>query len=165
MYLYYSVRYFSLWCCYTCRFHRSYPFPSFNVKDLHTVDRGVKEHLLPEISRSDWTVVIGHFLGVDHCGHRYGPSHPAMSEKLQEMDDVIRYEMIGKCIMSISIKLFLFPFRATWSALVSLDHTSLIELSNLISATERKALNCNVNELRRFSPVGILIYIVLDTHG
>lgn len=27
------------------RFHRSLPFPSFNVKDLHTVDNGILQHL------------------------------------------------------------------------------------------------------------------------
>ena len=73
------------------RFKRSYPFPSFNVQDLHTVDKGVKKHLLPEIERGDFSLLIGHFLGVDHCGHRYAPDHPAMADKLTEMNDVIRY--------------------------------------------------------------------------
>ena len=31
-------------------FHRSFPFPSFNARDLHTVDNGVLLHLLPEIT-------------------------------------------------------------------------------------------------------------------
>ena len=30
-------------------FTRSHPFPSFNVKDLHTVDDGVMRHLFPEM--------------------------------------------------------------------------------------------------------------------
>ena len=38
----------------------------------------------------DWDVVIAHFLGVDHCGHRFGPDHPAMADKLTQMDGVIR---------------------------------------------------------------------------
>lgn len=75
---------------YILRFTRSYPYPSFNVQDLHTVDQGVKKHLLPEITRNDSNLLIAHFLGVDHCGHRYGPEHPAMAEKLTEMNDVIR---------------------------------------------------------------------------
>lgn len=29
------------------KFHRSLPFPSFNVKDLHTVDDGILKHLYP----------------------------------------------------------------------------------------------------------------------
>ena len=30
---------------YPTAFKRAFPFPSFNVKDLHTVDNGVIEHL------------------------------------------------------------------------------------------------------------------------
>ncbi|XP_076443343.1 GPI ethanolamine phosphate transferase 3, catalytic subunit-like [Babylonia areolata] len=72
------------------RFYKSHSFPSFNVKDLHTVDNGILKHLYAEIRRKDWDVAIAHFLGVDHCGHRFGPNHPAMGEKLQQMDQVIR---------------------------------------------------------------------------
>ena len=71
-------------------FERFYPYPSFNVKDLHTVDNGVISHLIPEIQKLDWDVIIAHFLGVDHCGHRYGPYHSAMAEKLIQMDEVLR---------------------------------------------------------------------------
>lgn len=38
----------------------------------------------------DWDVLVAHFLGVDHCGHRFGPDHPAMADKLTQMDGVIR---------------------------------------------------------------------------
>ena len=72
------------------RFHRSYFFPSFDVKDLHTVDDGVTANLIPEIKKKDWDVIIAHYLGVDHCGHRYGPNHPAMEDKLNQMDKIIR---------------------------------------------------------------------------
>ncbi|XP_033108786.1 GPI ethanolamine phosphate transferase 3-like isoform X2 [Anneissia japonica] len=71
------------------KFAKSFPFPSFNVKDLHSVDNGIMKHLLPEINQSDWNILIAHFLGVDHCGHRYGPYHSAMGEKLSQMNDVI----------------------------------------------------------------------------
>ncbi|CAI7621728.1 unnamed protein product [Penicillium manginii] len=69
------------------------PFDSFNVWDLHTVDNGVNEHLFPLLrpeNKSKWDVIFGHYLGVDHAGHRYGPNHAAMASKLQEMDRVIR---------------------------------------------------------------------------
>ncbi|XP_064621054.1 GPI ethanolamine phosphate transferase 3-like [Lineus longissimus] len=72
------------------RFRKQFPFPSFNVKDLHTVDNGVLTHLVPELNNHDWDVLIAHFLGVDHCGHRYGPYHPAMAEKLNQMDQMLR---------------------------------------------------------------------------
>ncbi|KAJ8392768.1 hypothetical protein AAFF_G00072520 [Aldrovandia affinis] len=77
------------------KFHRSLPFPSFNVKDLHTVDNGILQHLYPTMEGSDWDVLIAHFLGVDHCGHRFGPDHPAMADKLTQMDAVIR-SVIGR---------------------------------------------------------------------
>ncbi|KAL0965561.1 hypothetical protein UPYG_G00282970 [Umbra pygmaea] len=72
------------------KFHRSLPFPSFNVKDLHTVDNGILQHLYNTMVGDDWDVLLAHFLGVDHCGHRFGPDHPAMAEKLTQMDEVIR---------------------------------------------------------------------------
>ncbi|XP_013403091.1 GPI ethanolamine phosphate transferase 3 [Lingula anatina] len=72
------------------RFIRSYPFPSFNVKDLHTVDNGIIKNLIPELKKSGWDMLIAHFLGVDHCGHRFGPYHPVMGEKLTQMNDVLR---------------------------------------------------------------------------
>lgn len=75
---------------YPGRFKRSFPFPSFNVKDLHTVDNGILELLLPRLRKRDWDITIAHFLGVDHCGHRYGPNHLAMADKLSQMNDVIK---------------------------------------------------------------------------
>uniref|UniRef100_A0A3Q3ISB0 GPI ethanolamine phosphate transferase 3, catalytic subunit n=1 Tax=Monopterus albus TaxID=43700 RepID=A0A3Q3ISB0_MONAL len=70
------------------KFYRSLPFPSFNVKDLHTVDNGILQHLYTTVG-DDWDVLVAHFLGVDHCGHRFGPDHPAMADKLTQMDGVI----------------------------------------------------------------------------
>ncbi|KAJ5533522.1 hypothetical protein N7494_010074 [Penicillium frequentans] len=71
----------------------THPYDSFNVWDLHTVDNGVNEHLFPLLrpeNKGKWDVIFGHYLGVDHAGHRYGPDHAAMAGKLQEMDKVIR---------------------------------------------------------------------------
>nr|CAD7459859.1 unnamed protein product [Timema tahoe] len=74
---------------YPGRFIREYPFPSFNVWDLDTVDSGILDNLIVEIKKSDWSLLIAHFLGVDHCGHRYGPYHHEMSRKLKEMNSII----------------------------------------------------------------------------
>ncbi|CAC9886421.1 unnamed protein product [Aureobasidium pullulans] len=66
-------------------------YDSFNVWDLHTVDNGVNDHIFPLLhssNTSSWDVIFGHYLGVDHAGHRYGPDHPAMASKLQEMNTV-----------------------------------------------------------------------------
>lgn len=67
-----------------------FDYPSLNVKDLHTVDNGVTAHLVPELELYDAELVIGHFLGVDHVGHTYGPSHPSMGDKLAQMDRVLK---------------------------------------------------------------------------
>ncbi|KAJ1930148.1 mannose-ethanolamine phosphotransferase gpi13 [Tieghemiomyces parasiticus] len=97
----------------------AYPFPSFNVWDLHTLDNGVLEVLTRQTPldatdlkryetaaeaeqdaaragtgvHSDGMIpeafpplTIAHFLGVDHCGHRFGPDHPAMAAKLDQMN-------------------------------------------------------------------------------
>lgn len=70
-------------------------YDSFAVYDLHTVDNGVIDNIFPLIEsghaqRDQWDVLIGHCLGVDHAGHRYGPDHPAMASKLQQMDEFVR---------------------------------------------------------------------------
>jgi len=70
-------------------FWRKYPFPSFDVKDLDTVDLGVAKHLIPEMKRNDFDVLVAHTLGVDHVGHRYGPDHPEMKVKLSRTNDLI----------------------------------------------------------------------------
>uniref|UniRef100_A0A914XKF3 GPI ethanolamine phosphate transferase 3 n=1 Tax=Plectus sambesii TaxID=2011161 RepID=A0A914XKF3_9BILA len=74
---------------FPAQFHRQFPFPSFDVKDLHSVDDGVLGHLYDELNKPDWTLLVAHFLGVDHCGHKYGPSHPEMRRKLDQMDRMI----------------------------------------------------------------------------
>ncbi|XP_068944714.1 GPI ethanolamine phosphate transferase 3 isoform X6 [Petaurus breviceps papuanus] len=71
-------------------FSQAFFFPSFNVKDLHTVDNGILEHLYPTMDRDDWDLLIAHFLGVDHCGHKHGPHHPEMAKKLNQMDQMLQ---------------------------------------------------------------------------
>lgn len=70
----------------------TFPYDSFNVEDLHTVDEGVLRHLFPLLKdkSGSWDAIIGHFLGVDHVAHRVGPDHPTMKGKLQQMDNVLR---------------------------------------------------------------------------
>ncbi|KAH7326366.1 hypothetical protein B0I35DRAFT_449055 [Stachybotrys elegans] len=68
-------------------------YDSFNVWDLHTVDNGVLDNIFPLLEKErkgEWDVLIGHCLGVDHAGHRYGPDHAAMTAKLQQMDEFAR---------------------------------------------------------------------------
>ncbi|XP_015523909.1 GPI ethanolamine phosphate transferase 3 isoform X1 [Neodiprion lecontei] len=74
---------------YPGRFMRHFPYPSFNVWDLDTVDDGVRQQIFIELKKTDWSLLVAHTLGVDHCGHRYGPNHPEMSRKLTETNDLI----------------------------------------------------------------------------
>ncbi|EDV36022.1 uncharacterized protein Dana_GF12178 [Drosophila ananassae] len=75
---------------YPRRFKRAYSYPSFDIFDLDSVDNQIKKHLPKELSSDDWQVLVAHFLGVDHCGHKHGPMHEEMARKLSEMNDVIR---------------------------------------------------------------------------
>ncbi|KAF7301116.1 GPI ethanolamine phosphate transferase 3 [Mycena indigotica] len=70
----------------------TFPEDSFNVEDLHTVDEGVIRHIFPllEDNSKPFDFLIGHFLGVDHVGHRVGPDHSSMKDKLKQMDTVLR---------------------------------------------------------------------------
>ena len=34
-------------------FNHSFPFPSFNTRDIDTVDNGVLDHLVPEMSKGE----------------------------------------------------------------------------------------------------------------
>lgn len=70
----------------------TFPFDSFNVEDLHTVDNGVINNLFPlfQPDAPHWDIIVAHGLGVDHVGHRVGPDHPSMGDKLDQMDRVLR---------------------------------------------------------------------------
>ena len=89
------------------QFDDSNPYPSFNTRDLDTVDDGCLEHLPRLLSnlgggerlgvendKSDeekFELLVAHFLGVDHVGHTYGPHDRHMTEKLAQMDDALSY--------------------------------------------------------------------------
>ncbi|KAM7077752.1 LOW QUALITY PROTEIN: GPI ethanolamine phosphate transferase 3 [Ciconia maguari] len=72
------------------KFFHSYFFPSFNMKDLHAVDDGILQHLYPTVDSGEWDVLITHFLGMDHCGHKHGPDHPETAKKLTQMNEMLR---------------------------------------------------------------------------
>ncbi|CAG5055624.1 unnamed protein product [Parnassius apollo] len=66
------------------RWLRSHALYSFHTWDLDTVDNEVDSKIYEEIKKDDWDLLVAHYLGVDHAGHRYGPNHPEMARKLQE---------------------------------------------------------------------------------
>ncbi|KAI8464250.1 MAG: hypothetical protein J3K34DRAFT_492384 [Monoraphidium minutum] len=70
-------------------FEWAWPYPSFNVKDLHSVDDGVWQRVLPLLrgrAPAGWAVLIGHYLGVDHAGHSHGVRSRQMARKVAQMD-------------------------------------------------------------------------------
>lgn len=67
-------------------------YPSFNIKDLDTNDISVNQRL-KEIFANEtlkWNVMIAHYLGLDHCGHTFGPKSPIIKRKLNDIDKTIR---------------------------------------------------------------------------
>lgn len=80
---------------FSAHFHpnMSNSYDSLNVWDLHSVDNGVIKHIFPTLENktpAKWDVAIGHLLGVDHAGHRYGPNHKEMKNKLNQMNRFIQ---------------------------------------------------------------------------
>ncbi|CAG9795698.1 unnamed protein product [Diatraea saccharalis] len=66
---------------------RSHALYSFHTWDLDTVDAEVDTKIYDELKKNDWDILVAHYLGVDHAGHRYGPNHQEMTRKLQETND------------------------------------------------------------------------------
>ena len=69
-------------------FTLAYPFDSHNVRDLDTVDNGVKDKFRKHL-QEDWDLIVGHMLGVDHVAHRYQANHAEMQRKLKEVNEFI----------------------------------------------------------------------------
>ncbi|KOX71550.1 GPI ethanolamine phosphate transferase 2 [Melipona quadrifasciata] len=63
---------------------------SFFVTDFTEVDDNVTRHIHKELyNNNDWSIMILHYLGLDHIGHVHGPFSPLIKTKLKEMDNVI----------------------------------------------------------------------------
>jgi ethanolamine phosphate transferase 2 subunit G len=74
-------------------FHRQYANQdSLFVNDFYEGDKKITNSIQIELSNSDWSMLILHYLGLDHMGHVFieGPFHELVSEKLNEMDNVIK---------------------------------------------------------------------------
>lgn len=53
---------------------------------VHNLFSEVDNKIYDEIEKDDWGLLVAHYLGVDHAGHRYGPNHPEMARKLNEVN-------------------------------------------------------------------------------
>ncbi|AOW04673.1 GPI ethanolamine phosphate transferase 2 [Yarrowia lipolytica] len=62
---------------------------SFFVSDYTEVDNNVTRHIDTQLDqKTEWDVLILHYLGLDHIGHKTGPESPFMPAKQKEMDDI-----------------------------------------------------------------------------
>ena len=71
-------------------FERSDGTTSFFVSDFTEVDNNVTRHISDEMENDDWSVMVMHFLGLDHIGHKTGPRGPNMPAKQREMDGIVK---------------------------------------------------------------------------
>ncbi|XP_046746051.1 GPI ethanolamine phosphate transferase 2-like [Diprion similis] len=62
---------------------------SFFVTDYTEVDDNVTRHIDGELNKDDWSIMVLHYLGLDHIGHIGGPQSPLIKPKLREMDEII----------------------------------------------------------------------------
>lgn len=63
---------------------------SFFVSDFTEVDHNVTRNVAPELRNTDWGLMILHYLGLDHIGHKAGPRSSNMVPKQQEMDGIVK---------------------------------------------------------------------------
>eukprot|EP01028_Stygiella_incarcerata_P000602 TRINITY_DN1089_c0_g1_i2.p1 TRINITY_DN1089_c0_g1~~TRINITY_DN1089_c0_g1_i2.p1 ORF type:complete len:985 (+),score=201.59 TRINITY_DN1089_c0_g1_i2:81-3035(+) len=79
------------------RISRQFNHPSLNVWDLYSVDECALAEYSKEIGfgRGDWDVLIVHFLGSDHAGHRFKVDHERTAERLETYNEAIR-DMIDR---------------------------------------------------------------------
>ncbi|KAF0642608.1 hypothetical protein FPSE5266_08630 [Fusarium pseudograminearum] len=62
---------------------------SFFVADFTEVDHNVTRNIAPELENNDWGLMVLHYLGLDHIGHKAGPKSPNMVPKQEEMDSIV----------------------------------------------------------------------------
>lgn len=71
-------------------FDRADGTSSFFVADFTEVDNNVTRHVSDELRQTDWSLMVLHYLGLDHIGHKGGPRSPNMVPKQHEMDAIVR---------------------------------------------------------------------------
>ncbi|KAI4254389.1 MAG: hypothetical protein LQ352_003121 [Teloschistes flavicans] len=62
---------------------------SFFVSDYTEVDYNVTRNIPAVLQRDEWDGMVLHYLGLDHIGHKMGPSSPHMLPKQAEMDAIV----------------------------------------------------------------------------
>ena len=71
-------------------FDRYEEHDSLNVRDLDTLDKNVAEGIYKELDQgSDFTLMLGHIIGVDSAGHSYNAQHPEIERKLKDSEEIL----------------------------------------------------------------------------
>ncbi|KAM5353787.1 hypothetical protein ACJ41O_000437 [Fusarium nematophilum] len=63
---------------------------SFFVADFTEVDNNVTRNIAGELENNDWGLMVLHYLGLDHIGHKAGPKSSNMVPKQREMDGIVQ---------------------------------------------------------------------------
>ncbi|PHH92552.1 hypothetical protein CDD83_6831 [Cordyceps sp. RAO-2017] len=63
---------------------------SFFVSDFTEVDNNVTRNIAAELDNQDWSLMVLHYLGLDHIGHKAGPRSSNMLPKQREMDGIVQ---------------------------------------------------------------------------
>ncbi|KAF7555222.1 hypothetical protein G7046_g6594 [Stylonectria norvegica] len=71
-------------------FDREEGTTSFFVADFTEVDNNVTRNIAGELQNNDWGLMVLHYLGLDHIGHKAGPRSSNMIPKQREMDGIVR---------------------------------------------------------------------------
>lgn len=65
------------------------PLADVRLQDFTEVDNNVTRHIHDELNKDDWSLMVLHYLGLDHIGHKSGPRSTHMPSKQREMDDIV----------------------------------------------------------------------------
>ena len=66
----------------------------------------MSRHIDEELERTDWDIMILHYLGLDHIGHLDGPRSLLIQPKLNEMDGIVQrvvnvlYQQVSVIVIS-----------------------------------------------------------------
>lgn len=83
--------------------HGAKPMPSFDTRDLDTVDKSVRRGLLAALAgAAPWRVAVAHTLGVDHVGHSFAADTDEMARKLSDTDSLV--ESTARALATLSAR-------------------------------------------------------------
>ena len=81
---------FTWMALYGKEFIRAYPHELFNIADLDDADAITLNDVNTELRYNNFTILIGHIIGIDHAGHYFNNvSHPEMQRKILDAEAIL----------------------------------------------------------------------------